>query len=279
MMQERVNEWLKIDNNPHLHDATLVLAFDGWMDGGDVSTGTVNRLVELLGAKPIAEIDSDPFYIFNFPGSMEIAALFRPNIEIEEGLITHIEMPSNRFYCHEEANLVLFVGHEPNLLWRNFGDCVLHLAHTVGVSKILFIGSFGGAVPHTREPRLYIACSEERLLKEMEPFGMRRSGYDGPGAFTSYLMTRAAEEKLEMTSLVVEIPGYLQGPNPVSIEAVTRRLAKILQLPLDLAELRIASTEWELEVSKAIETNEEMAGKVRELEEAYDNDLLEREEG
>ena len=37
-----------------------------------------------------------------------------------------------------------------------------------------------------------------------------------------------------MTSLVAEIPGYLQGRNPMSIEAVTRRLAKILQLPLDL---------------------------------------------
>ena len=39
---------------------------------------------------------------------------------------------------------------------------------------------------------------------------------------------------LEMTSLVAEIPGYLQGTNPLSIEAVTRRLTKILQLPLDL---------------------------------------------
>ncbi|NIP85628.1 MAG: hypothetical protein GTO03_08720, partial [Planctomycetales bacterium] len=104
-----------------------------------------------------------------------------------------------------------------------------------------------------------------------------RSGYEGPGSFTSYLMTRAQPEGLEMASLVAEIPGYLQGANPSSIEAVTRRLAKILQLPLDLDSLRSASTKWELEVSSAIEENEELAEKVRELEDMYDNDLLDQD--
>ena len=80
-----------------------------------------------------------------------------------------------------------------------------------------------------------------------------------------------------MVTLVAEIPGYLQGTNPLCIEAVTRRLAKILQLPLDLASLRSASTAWELEISGRIEENEELAQTVRQLEEAYDNELLELE--
>ena len=53
------------------------------------------------------------------------------------------------------SNLVLFLGKEPNLNWRAFGDCILELARKVGVRRVLFVGSFGGAVPHTREPRLY----------------------------------------------------------------------------------------------------------------------------
>ena len=32
---------LRFESCPVLHQATLVLAFGGWMDGGDVSTGTV----------------------------------------------------------------------------------------------------------------------------------------------------------------------------------------------------------------------------------------------
>jgi proteasome assembly chaperone (PAC2) family protein len=277
-MKEGKREILKIDHCPSLDQATLVLAFSGWMDGGDVSTGTVKRLVRLLDAEPIAEIDPEPFYIYNFPGSMEIAALFRPHIEIEEGLVKAVDMPSNTFYCYEPADLVLFVGKEPNLQWRTFGDCVLRLARDVRVRRILFVGSFGGAVPHTRQPRLYVTCSDPGLLPEMAKYGLRPSGYEGPGSFTSYLMTRAKSARLEMISLAAEIPGYLQGTNPLSIEAVTRRLAKILKLPLDLASLRTASTEWELQVSSAVEKDEQLTEQVHKLEEQYDNELLELDE-
>jgi proteasome assembly chaperone (PAC2) family protein len=78
-----------------------------------------------------------------------------------------------------------------------------------------------------------------------------------------------------MVSLVAEIPGYLQGTNPLSIEAVTRRLAKILQLPLDVDSLRTASTEWEMQVSTAVDQDDDLAAKVRELEQEYDDELLE----
>jgi predicted ATP-grasp superfamily ATP-dependent carboligase len=269
---------LRIYRCPALDRATLVLAFTGWMDGGDVSTGTVRRLVDLLAAPPVAEIDPDPFYLFNFPGSMEIAALFRPAIRIEGGLIAALEMPSNTFHVHEPANLLLFLGREPNLRWPTFADCVLEFARRAGVRRMLFVGSFGGSVPHTREPRLHVTCSEAALLPEMARYGLRRTGYEGPGSFASYLMTRAPAAGLEMVSLAAEIPGYLQGRNPVCIEAVTRRLAKILRLPLELAALRAESTAWELEVSQIVEQDEKLARTVRHLEEAYDEELLQRGE-
>ena len=266
---------LQFYGQPRLPRGTLVLSFTGWMDGGDVSTGTVRRLVELLDAEPVAEIDPEPFYIYNFPGSMEIAALFRPHIEIEDGTLKTIDLPKNTFLVHEPARLALFIGKEPNLRWRTFGDCIFEFARTADISRILFVGSFGGAVPHTREPHLYVTCSDPSLLPEMKKYGLRPTQYEGPGSFTSYLMTRASAEGVQMVSLVAEIPGYLQGTNPMCIEAVSRRLAKILQLPLDLDSLRTASTQWELRISSLIESDQELAQKVRQLEEEYDNELLE----
>ncbi|MFO0876165.1 MAG: PAC2 family protein [Gemmataceae bacterium] len=273
-MNEGPAELLRIHQRISLDRATLVLAFSGWMDGGDVSTGTVERLVDLLEARRFAEIDPEPFYVFNAPGPMDVAALFRPRIRIEDGLVANLDLPTNYFYVHEPANLLLFLGKEPNLRWRTFADCLLQLTDQVGVKRAIFVGSFGGAVPHTREPRLHVTCSEERLLAAMEQFGIRRTDYEGPGSFASYLLTRAPSHGLEMTSLVAEIPGYLQGRNPMSIEAVTRRLAKILQLPLELGELRTESTEWELEVSRAVDKSKELRRTVRQLEEAYDDELL-----
>jgi proteasome assembly chaperone (PAC2) family protein len=274
-----MNGALTIHDCPAFDHATLVLAFSGWMDGGDVSTGTVQRLVDLLGARPIATIDPEPFYLYHFPGPMELAALLRPHVKIEDGRVVRLDMPGNTFFGHAPANLILFVGKEPNLRWREFGDCVLELARRLHVGRVLFVGSFGGTVPHTREPRLYVTCSDAGQLPEMQRYGLRRTGYEGPGSFTSYLLTRAPSADLQMTSLVAEIPGYLQGRNPMSIEAVTRRLAKILRVPVELDTLRAESTAWEMQVSTVVEKDKELAKTVRALEEAYDDELLRQEAG
>ncbi len=274
IMADEIHPLIELDELPKLKDATLVLAFSGWMDGGDVSTGTVQQLIELLDAEFFASINPDPFYIYNAPGPMEVAALFRPHIEIEDGLVQAIQMPSNDFFFHEESNLALFLGKEPNLRWPTFAECLFKLTEHISVKRILFVGSFGGPIPHTREPKLYVTCSEEALLQEHEKYGMLRSGYEGPGSFTSYLMAEAPGYDLEMISLVAEIPGYLQGTNPMSIDAVARRLATMLNLPIDLDALRSASTQWELQISSLVEEDEELAEKVRQLEKEYDDQLL-----
>src|SRR5215218_406002 len=102
--------YLKVLSRPKLTDATLLLALTGWMDGGHVSTGTVRRLMENRKVKEVARIDPDPFYIY--PGSMEVAALFRPSVKYEGGVITELELPSNTFHCDVSANLLFFIGQE-----------------------------------------------------------------------------------------------------------------------------------------------------------------------
>jgi predicted ATP-grasp superfamily ATP-dependent carboligase len=267
-------EHLTILSRPKLQDATMLLALSGWMDGGLVSTGTVRRLMELRDVTEIARIDPDPFYIYNFPGSMEIAALFRPEAKYEGGLVTDLNIPANVFHCDPAAHLVFFIGQEPNLRWQAFADCIFHLVHEVGVSRIVFVGSFGGSVPHTRDPRLYGAVSHKRLRKLVIDHGVRLSDYEGPASFSTLLLAQAPSHKLEMLSLVAEIPGYLQGLNPLSIEAVTRRLAGLLNQSVDLNSLRAASNEWEAQVTEAVQNDEELRATVRKLEEKYDNELI-----
>src|SRR5690348_5685716 len=85
---------------PRLGDSgAMLLAFSGWMDGGEVSTGTVRNLLANLDAKRLATVDPEPFYIYNFPGSMEVAALFRPEVKYDDGLIDSFDLPENEFYC------------------------------------------------------------------------------------------------------------------------------------------------------------------------------------
>jgi len=144
----------------------------------------------------------------------------------------------------------------------------------LGVKRIIFMGSFGGTVPHTREPRMYGSVSHEHLRPILAKHGLRLSNYEGPAGFSSLLLAQSPARKIEMLSLVAEIPGYLEGINPRSIEAVTRRLAGLLGQPVDLESMRKASDEWELHVTEAVEKDSDLAETVHKLEEQYDNELI-----
>ena len=265
---------LKTLARPKLNDGTMLLALTGWMDGGLVSTGTVRRMMEGRAVAEIARIDPDPFYIYNFPGSMEIAALFRPEVKLDDGIIKEFDLPKNTFHCDPSAGLVFFIGKEPNLRWQEFSDSIFALATDVGIRRIIFMGSFGGTVPHTREPRMFASVSDPSLRPLLKQQGFRFSDYQGPASFSTMLLAEAAGRGIEMLTLVAEIPGYLQGLNPLSIEAVTRRLARILNVPIDLDSLRRASDEWEVQVTQAVEKDAELAETVKKLEERYDNELI-----
>src|SRR3954452_8537057 len=221
---------LTIQNMPRLTDGTMLLALTGWMDGGLVSTGTVRHLMQGRDLTAVGRIEPGGFNIDNFPGDMQTAAAFRPEVKHEGGLVTHFEMESNEFTAAPRADLAFFLGREPNIDWPGFADCIFDVCERIGIKRIIFMGSFGGTVPHTREPRLFGSVSHRALLPLLDQHGIRPSDYEGPASFASYLLHRAPRQGVEMLSIAAEIPGYLQGANPLSIEAVTRRLGRILQL-------------------------------------------------
>jgi proteasome assembly chaperone (PAC2) family protein len=147
------------------------------------------------------------------------------------------------------------------------------------IKRFIFIGSFGGSIPHTREPRLFASISHLHLKPLLQKHGFRFSDYEGPSSLASMLLSQCPDRGVEMMTLVAEIPGYLNGANPLSIEAVTRRLASIMNLQVDLDALRRASDEWEVQITQAVEKDAELAETVKKLEDQYDNELIEKDEG
>jgi PAC2 family len=257
-----------------LDHGTLLLALTGWMDGGSVSTGTVQHLMQGRQLVNVADLNPAGFYIDNFPGSMEISALFRPHVKYSGGVIENFTVTDNKFLADPKDNLAFFLGKEPNLNWTAFADAIFEMAHRLKVARIVFVGSFGGAVPHTREPRLYGSVSERGLLNVLREHQLKPTEYEGPASFASYLLSRAPGQHLQMVSIACEIPGYLQGPNPNSISAVARRVARIIGIQTDVSELRQAADSWEQQVTEAVDADEDLAKTVKKLEEDYDNDLV-----
>lgn len=268
---------LTILARPTLKAPTLIMGFSGWMDGGDVSTGTIEYLIESLEAQPLAEIAPNDFYILNFPGSMEVTALFRPEVTIEDGLITSFGLPENRFYYVEDDNLILFSGREPNFGWQRFAQCFFDLVSTFGVVRMLFIGSVAGVVPHTRDPRLYGAMSKPELREFLEKHDVRPSNYEGPASFTTALMAQAGNAGISMASLVAEVPPYVQGRNVKCIEAVCARLLGMLELDLDLEELTGLRHEFERRLNEVVEEREDLAELVTRMEKEFDAEIRDEE--
>ncbi len=272
-------EKLKIEYEPKSNKPPLVIGLSGWMNGGDVSTGTIKYLRKKLGAVRFANIRSGGFYIYNFPGSMEISALFRPHTKMKDGLIQKFDLPTNIFYYSEEYNIALFSGKEPNLAWEQYASCIFELCKKFDIDRIFFVGSVAGLTPHTREPRITCSVSDENLKKLVPQPGMKFSEYEGPASIITYMTSRAQSEGISMLSMVVEIPAYVQGYNPRCIESATRYISRFLDLQLNLDDLRQTGDEYERKLSEIVQQQPELAKKVIELEADYDNRVFDTQMG
>jgi proteasome assembly chaperone (PAC2) family protein len=273
------SEHLKIVDKPQLDNPSMILGFSGWMNGGNVSLGAIEYLKQTLGAGFLAEIHPEVFYIYNFPGNMEVSSIFRPHVEISEGLIRQFRPPVNRFHYDTETNLILFEGREPNFHWREFADCILDVAEQFDVRKLFFLGSVGGVAPHTRDPRMYSSVSLASMKDELSKFGVRFSNYEGPASFVTYLTTACTQRDLPLATLVAEIPAYIQGANPRCIETTLRAVSAMLGLEINFDELRKLSDAFERRIDEAIEDRSELVELIEKLEGDYDNEVFDTQMG
>lgn len=270
---------LEIHAYPRLRHPRMILGLSGWMDGGDVSTGTVEYLAAKLNAPVLGLIRPTDFYLYSFPASMDVAAMLRPYCKIREGLVVECRPPTNRFYYAEEQQLILLLGKEPNLRWEDYAECLFALAEEFHVRDIFFIGSVAGVVPHTRDPRLFFSASDAALREELTRYDMHLSNYEGPAGISTFLTHAASEKGLRMATIVAEIPAYIQGRNPRCIESVARHLAGMLNLQVPLDDLRALSDAFEQRVSEVIDKREDLSPLIRKLEGDYDSEVFDTQMG
>jgi proteasome assembly chaperone (PAC2) family protein len=272
-------EPLILDSRPELSQGRMVLGLDGWMDGGEVSTGTLDHLIDTTEAQPFGRIDPEAFYIYSFPGSMEVAALFRPHTKIRDGRVIGYDPPQTRLHVSESDDLILAKGREPNLRWSEYIDCLLTVAEQSNTEMIYFVGSVAGLVPHTREPRISASVSDASLKPMLEQNGMHFSNYEGPASVITAMTREAGLRSIPMVAMVAEIPAYVQGRNPRAIESVVRRLSAMLGIEVRLEPLRHVSDAFEEKLQEVIEDREDLAEFIAKLEEDYDNEVFDTQMG
>src|SRR5690349_12884787 len=109
------SEYFTVEALPRLRAPAFIAAFKGWNDAAESASSAVQLLIKEWSAARIASLDPEEFYDFT-----EV----RPRVRLVDGLHRELEWPSLELFAHTDKALardvVLLVGHEPQLRWRTF---------------------------------------------------------------------------------------------------------------------------------------------------------------
>lgn len=259
---------------PELREPVMIVALDGWVDGGGAATGTASFIRRKLRPRKLAEIPLERFHIYQVPGQLSL----RPYSKVEQGLLTEYRPQRNTFYYwvnpEAERDFILLQGTEPNLNWDAYCEAVLSVAGDFGVDRIYMVGGVLDKTPHTRNPRVSSVCTGRDLRDELVRYGVGFTDYEGPGGVRTTLLYLSRRRGVDMAILHVRATYYPEfnmviAHNPKAIRALVVRLQKLLQLPIDTSELDRQSREFESRIAYMVTQNPELKAYIEALEREY----------
>ena len=247
-----------------LRDPVLIAAFTGWGDMSGSATATVDYLTEQWDARPIAEIDPEPFFDFTVQ---------RPRVRLENDQRV-IDWPRVRFYAAHppgaERDFVLLAGVEPSLRWRTFTEVIADFMRAVGAEMSVTIGAQAAAVPHTRPIAVSLSASDpefEELFRLKAP----ESRYQGPTGIVGVMNLHHRSLKWRNASLWAMAPHYLtMGPNPNVTMTLVKALDHGFHTSTPTGPLDERAAGFADQVREAMKESSEAEAYVRQLEEQYD---------
>jgi proteasome assembly chaperone (PAC2) family protein len=261
-----MSDIIELWEQPKAEKIVMIAGWRQWADGGAVSSGLPEYLIERLNAREIGRFHSDEFYLFQFPGTHD---LVRPVIRFNEGYPEALDVPENRIYYAEnnQRGIVIFIGDEPQLNVERYAQAILQVAKQLRVKRIVGLGGVYGEFPYDKERSISGSYSLRAMREEMDGLTLQLTNYQGGTSIGSYICRRAGEQSLEYVGLYAYVPMFdfsnmTQVSHRLQIEndymawlAILRRLNYMLKLGIDLSDL----------VQKSQQEIEELNVKIEEL--------------
>jgi len=242
---------------PSLHEASLVVAFEGWSDAGEAATGAVRYLSEAIRAVPLGQIDCEEFLDLTVQ---------RPTIRLNDLRERTIEWPATRFDygSHDTSHeLVLAQGVEPHTHWRRYCDLFVSLVRRLGIRRVILLGAYVSDVVYSRPVAVTGFATSDELLEEV---GVSHSSYEGPTGIGGVLAEELAAEGIEVLSLWAGLPHYISAsPNSRGALALVQKVTGSLRVKIDDEPLRNEAASFEQKISNIVAADPELTEYVREL--------------
>lgn len=251
------------EEKPILRKPYLVLGFEGWPNAAEVSSFSLQFLIEHLKAKRFATIPLDPFY--------QTTSL-RPTGVIREGRILQLKFSGNHFYYKNDLSgkdFIFFYGVEPHSQWNLFCDLIFELVEEFEVSKMFTLGGTYDYIPHTFPVMVSALFNQEKLRDEVIQAGLHLTEYTGPISIHTFLLSRAKEKGLSAISLWGHAPQYLQARNVKVAYHVLKKLTHLTGVEIDFLHLEKASDYFDRQVDELVKEDPKLQEVISKLEEAY----------
>ena len=241
----------------------LVVAFEGWNDAGEAASNAVRRLRDELPVRPIAEIDLEDYFDYQFT---------RPVATIDADGERRILWPGVTCFGPElgaPTQVHLLLGTEPSRMWRTFAVEVLDRVQQLGVELVVLLGAMLADVPHSR-PISTFATSETPELRAA--LGVERSEYEGPTGILGVLADAFGRAGVPTLSIWASVPHYVHNsPSPKATLALLDRLQEFTGIEVPRDELVAESVQWESGIDQLAVDDEEMASYIETLERQRDS--------
>jgi predicted ATP-grasp superfamily ATP-dependent carboligase len=248
-----------------LRAPALVCAFKGWNDAGESATSALTFLAGSLGAEAFAVIDPEDYVDFQST---------RPVVRLVDGVSRKIEWPEFEIHAarvpRAPRDLVLLSGPEPAMRWRGFSQVVVELAEALGIQLVVLLGALLADVPHSRPVSVTAHASDPSLIQRLS---LSAPTYEGPTGIVGVLHQACQDAGLPSASLWAAVPHSVAvAPNPKGALALLRRLESLVGVTVDALELEDAASDYERQVSRAVELDPDVQAFVERLERAADEE-------
>ncbi len=241
-------DFIEISEKPTAKEMYMIVGWRQWADGGSISSGLPQYIIQHTNARQIGSMAPDGFYIFQIPGTHD---LVRPVIKFQDGHPEFLETEHNDFFYFgdQQKGVVVFVGDEPHMDAERYVAGILQVATELKVTRIIGLGGVYGELPYDKERMVSSIYSHERLKSELDNLAVNLSEYHGGASIGSYLCKRAGEQDLEYVSFYGFVPTYdfssaSQDVNGITIEndfmawlSIMRRIDHMLKLEFDFSEI------------------------------------------
>lgn len=249
-----------------LRDPIFIASFGGWNDAGEAATAAVRWLVRQGPGKKIGEFDPEPFHVFTET---------RPSSRFVNG-DRRIQWPAHDLFLVRNEKLpndfLLLVAREPELRWRTYCTELIDTARTAGCGLLVSLGAFLADTPHSRPAPLTGFASDETWAKRLLDHDIGGSQYQGPTGIVGVLHDFCRRADFPSLSVWAAVPHYLPNTaNPKAAFTLLSRVAKLLDIELDLTRLRRAADFFESRVNEAVARDRRAGNILRDMERRADS--------